>query len=212
MEPTPTDLSGKSNGDATRVRRSYVACIACRKRKVKCTINSEPPCAKCQREHRDCKFARTPAASKRREAPRWVQHSPSTPSDAVPPSSSLQHSIHSDTDHRADTRYRVAEPQDHARLSSANAWTDDGVVTAVVTQPRQALEVLFDTVHSGSQHVQHISEPDVGVSTQTACKFPLVGPSPLSNPQESVLDTWDKFRFVRQGWFTAQEAVTYIDL
>ncbi|KAL4864722.1 hypothetical protein BDV12DRAFT_205553 [Aspergillus spectabilis] len=31
-------------------------------------------------------------------------------------------------------------------------------------------------------------------------------------PSEEVLDLWDKCRFVRQGWFTAQEAVTYLDL
>lgn len=34
----------------------------------------------------------------------------------------------------------------------------------------------------------------------------------LSNADESVLDLWEKVRFVRQGWFTAQEAVTYVDL
>lgn len=34
----------------------------------------------------------------------------------------------------------------------------------------------------------------------------------LSNAEESVLDLWEKVRFVRQGWFTAQEAVTYVDL
>lgn len=36
--------------------------------------------------------------------------------------------------------------------------------------------------------------------------------SSLSEVCDEVLDTWDKCRFVRQGWFTAQEAVTYIDL
>jgi hypothetical protein len=36
--------------------------------------------------------------------------------------------------------------------------------------------------------------------------------SNLSYPTEDVLDTWGKSRFVIQGWFTAQEAVTYVDL
>lgn len=34
----------------------------------------------------------------------------------------------------------------------------------------------------------------------------------LSEADDATLDMWDKCRFVRQGWFTAQEAVTYIDL
>lgn len=34
----------------------------------------------------------------------------------------------------------------------------------------------------------------------------------LSDADEATLDLWEKVRFVRQGWFTSQEAVTYIDL
>jgi len=36
--------------------------------------------------------------------------------------------------------------------------------------------------------------------------------SNLSFPADDVLDVWGKSRFVIQGWFTAQEAVTYVDL
>lgn len=34
----------------------------------------------------------------------------------------------------------------------------------------------------------------------------------LSNSTEEVLRIWETCRFVRMGWFTAREAVTYIDL
>jgi hypothetical protein len=34
----------------------------------------------------------------------------------------------------------------------------------------------------------------------------------LSEPSEETLDLWDKSRFVRQGFFTGQEAVSYVDL
>jgi hypothetical protein len=40
----------------------------------------------------------------------------------------------------------------------------------------------------------------------------LVAVSALSQPSADVLDLWDKCRFVRQGLFTGQEAVTYLDL
>ena len=35
---------------------------------------------------------------------------------------------------------------------------------------------------------------------------------PLSKPSESTLQEWKTYRFVKLGWFTAQEAVTYVDL
>lgn len=34
----------------------------------------------------------------------------------------------------------------------------------------------------------------------------------LSNPSQDILECWKPHRFVRQGWFSAREAVTYIDL
>ncbi|EKG11279.1 hypothetical protein MPH_11624 [Macrophomina phaseolina MS6] len=42
----------------------------------------------------------------------------------------------------------------------------------------------------------------------------LLAPSPvqLSAAAEDVLDLWKCCRFVRMGWFTAREAVTYVDL
>ncbi|KAL5594568.1 hypothetical protein BROUX41_001492 [Berkeleyomyces rouxiae] len=43
---------------------------------------------------------------------------------------------------------------------------------------------------------------------------PGVGPFPKMPPQsglESALKAWSRFRFVRAGWFTPQEAIAYID-
>jgi hypothetical protein len=36
--------------------------------------------------------------------------------------------------------------------------------------------------------------------------------SALSQPREDILDLWDNCNFVRLGWLTSQEAVTYLDL
>ena len=40
----------------------------------------------------------------------------------------------------------------------------------------------------------------------------LLAEIPLSQPEPSILRLWESFRFVRMGWLTAKEAVSYIDL
>jgi hypothetical protein len=40
----------------------------------------------------------------------------------------------------------------------------------------------------------------------------LLADMPLSQPEPSILHLWESFRFVRMGWLTAKEAVSYIDL
>jgi hypothetical protein len=54
-------------------KRSYVACVSCRARKSRCIIKDNPPCAKCAREHRECRFDRRPRAPKHRDAPEWTR-------------------------------------------------------------------------------------------------------------------------------------------
>lgn len=54
-------------------RRGYVACVHCRSHKVNCVLGTEPPCTKCQREHRECVFERTKRGPRTREAPQWTE-------------------------------------------------------------------------------------------------------------------------------------------
>lgn len=95
----------------------------------------------------------------------------------------------------------------------------------MVTGSNDALDILSDaarTLHGPetnlSSHIHQTKSTPGGISTAN----PVVQPggynglgftiTRLSRPDEITLDFWDKCRFVRQGWFTAQEAVTYIDL
>ena len=58
-----------------------------------------------------------------------------------------------------------------------------------------------------------VNEPDSGPAAVHSGNSSLgYMVSQLSNADEGVLDLWEKVRFVRQGWFTAQEAVAYVDL
>lgn len=39
-----------------------------------------------------------------------------------------------------------------------------------------------------------------------------IRPIDMSNPLQATLNVWDACRFVKMGWFTAREAVTFVDL
>ncbi|KAK4691021.1 hypothetical protein P7C71_g5895, partial [Lecanoromycetidae sp. Uapishka_2] len=61
------DLQGGQGGGLSAVpqhKRTYQACIPCRKRKVRCDLGPvdnphEPPCVRCRRESKDCYFSAT---------------------------------------------------------------------------------------------------------------------------------------------------------
>lgn len=101
-------------------------------------------------------------------------------------------------------------------------------MTSLVKGSNDALNVLSEV--AGVLHNAAISpplEPPSNRSIQPSPNVPVAVPASerqsshsgvgfhilaLSEPADAILDMWDKCRFVRQGWFTAQEAVTYIDL
>ncbi|KAL2834006.1 hypothetical protein BJY01DRAFT_224709 [Aspergillus pseudoustus] len=92
-------------------------------------------------------------------------------------------------------------------------------MSTIFTRPSDALDVLFDAARPGPAQGWRQAEAGGGFSTEgvfgasnLVSESGLVAVSALSQPSDDVLDLWDKCRFVRQGWFTAQEAVTYLDL
>lgn len=234
--------------------RTYVACVNCRARKVKCIIGALPPCAKCQREHRECVFddqKRSHKRShKRRKPPVWSDSqansggSPDGASKDVEPqsrgaeSSTDQESYitPSDTNTAAITEVPAKNGVDIGR-QAVQTFTDK-VIRAVVAKPGDALNLLFDASQPMEQHptfsrrdhdlqcsenVEECSQQasNSAISRESAYQHfevPVSTPgltpavSILSWPTDDVMDVWDKCRFVRQGWFTSQEAVTYIDL
>ena len=122
----------------------------------------------------------------------------------------------------------AAYPQD-IQLGQTPDRNDDNpsltnrVMATILTRPSDALDVLFDAARPGQSipeesassqtRVQNVSpNSSSGVSSNIVSESGLIPVSCLSRPSEEILDLWDKCRFVRQGWFTAQEAVTYLDL
>jgi hypothetical protein len=115
---------------------------------------------------------------------------------------------------------RSPRPRPSNRHRPSTSTIDRDVMDTVVSSSKDALGILFkaaehqDTSEDSSVVEENAVPPyqnDSPGSTLLYAPVPLP-PSALSKPAQSTLDVWDAFRFVRQGWFTAREAVTYIDL
>lgn len=226
-----------SSPQRDRHRRGYVACVSCKARKVKCVIEQEPPCSKCAREHRECVFNTNHATRKHREAPKWTagaqKHTAPPPSTTTRQWDSAAPGLAGDAEigpHKTTAEARPLPPgsaSGTADAFSAPTFTDRAVSGLATGTTSEALEVLFgeaatvptvaaqnsnshptrDAAGSTAQAWRSVSSPSTGPPGQYG-----VHVERLSQADDPILDLWDKCRFVRQGWFTAQEAVTYVDL
>ncbi|KAK1853974.1 hypothetical protein CCHR01_03392 [Colletotrichum chrysophilum] len=247
-----SDGSRADLGDASapqespRYRRTYVACDSCRARKVRCNMGEKPPCAKCKREHRDCRFDRRPRTAKHRDVPAWAGSTTSqrlTTSPAQQSLSDVTQAVSSAALTQANARAHQQEVSPEDTIPSTDpdnhpiAWPQsslpdsrsisDRVMSSLVTGSNDALDVLSDAANllhhntaspaSGPPTQPTLAMQDIPVAVpaaispgcQSGAGFNIIT---LSEPTDAILDMWDKCRFVRQGWFTSQEAVTYVDL
>ncbi|EAQ91184.1 hypothetical protein CHGG_03119 [Chaetomium globosum CBS 148.51] len=68
-----------------------------------------------------------------------------------------------------------------------------------------------NNIGSGGYHSRHVSRQD-GPATEQAIDPELTKRDPSTEPgYNEAIKAWGRFRFVRAGWFTAQEAIDYID-
>ena len=98
----------------------------------------------------------------------------------------------------------------------------------VVTSGNDALNILFEAATAQEDHSPDTGSeplagpPSAGPSTQgrtpgnydstfeSAAR--IIRPVKLSDATQDTLNVWEACRFVKMGWFTAREAVTFIDL
>nr|RBQ85572.1 hypothetical protein FVER53263_10513 [Fusarium verticillioides] len=204
-------MESPDHSSSTRqFKRSYVACVSCRARKSRCIIKDNPPCAKCAREHRECRFDRRPRAPKHRDAPKWTRGNVNAV-DAAPAAQPVQAANHSPSENLGF----------NSSPNNTNHALYNRVQSTIVTGTNDALDFLSSAAgqhsiagsapsqgHPSASNVQS-DGPKVVSGGSNGVGFTITA---LSEPDDACLDMWDKCRFVRQGWFTAQEAVTYIDL
>ena len=104
------------------------------------------------------------------------------------------------------------------RHSTINADLNNDVIRTIVSTSADAMGLLFKAAEQDDQETgqeqQESSMPMlVDQSPLSALTYDTSSPTAhLSVPSREVLDLWNMHRFVRQGWFDAREAVTYIDL
>ncbi|KAL4998698.1 hypothetical protein BDV10DRAFT_201182 [Aspergillus recurvatus] len=197
-------------------QRVYKACIPCRRRKAKCEPDLDPhqPCKRCQKMSLECRFSsKKPWSRKKnpREGEAQVSHRASLESErrAMDRLGGAA-AITTATAMTAIAESHEPSPSNSA-LASASAGLEDGecisttVLQKQVASGNDALDILFDAAaatHGGSS-------ARVGHGHGTA---PEDTTSPFDvRSEDNVLKIWEGCRFVKMGWFTAEEALLYTD-
>jgi hypothetical protein len=124
--------------------------------------------------------------------------------------------------HRSDI---LSPPAHLRRVSSSQPDLAHSVMRTVVSSGSDALNLLFEAANhrdaidnqeqSGSQSYETPrsgpSGYDPGIPESPFHTF-RAQPVQMSAPSPETLKTWTSCRFVQMGWFSAHEAVTYVDL
>jgi hypothetical protein len=93
----------------------------------------------------------------------------------------------------------LADPHSDVPVNQDGLSTS--VLETVVSNNNDAMNILFEAA------LQESNEPSQNISTTDNSR--LVAPEPTN---AEVLRIWNACRFVRMGWFSAQEAVVLINL
>lgn len=261
--------AGPDSASAAPHKRTYQACIPCRRRKVRCDLGPvddphEPPCVRCRRESKECFFSATrrkrkaddgediegadddvqddyAARNRRRStlpATRSAGQGQADSQSMSPPSQGYGSGSHPPAlfpDSGADPKDQEVTNETAAEL-----------FRTPIHNPGDALHLLFEAAGRSGDLIQDNSHggdklAPQGARAQASSKSPLgqhgTQPSLRGISKEQVMDVngqaansrisqvvkhdpqdlrcalkaWARLRFVRAGWFTAREAVSYID-
>ncbi|KAJ5362088.1 hypothetical protein N7541_002932 [Penicillium brevicompactum] len=200
---------------AQRHRRVYQACEPCREKKVRCELGSadhpsQPPCARCCRERKECFFA----ASR-------IRKNTSTKRKAESP---------------LETNFSTSQgPEDVSRgaigtQNSPNLGNQTGSQT--LPEDRHAASALLEghprTYHDAltllSEACEHTEGRGQNEASAPSTTHPVISTIPFesadtTNPDtraskigtQDALRAWSSVRFVRGGLFTAEEALDMVD-
>ncbi|CAG7922082.1 unnamed protein product [Penicillium olsonii] len=109
----------------------------------------------------------------------------------------------------------------------SNSSLSNSMMRTVVASGNDALNILFEAAtaqedsHTDNSPESVTGAPSTGPSNvltpgnYDAAFEPItrvIRPVQLSNASQDTLNIWEACRFVKMGWFTAREAVTFVDL
>jgi len=119
----------------------------------------------------------------------------------------------------------VHDPQSHDTNTGldgngSQAGMTDSVMRTVISSGRDALDVLFTAVEDeqslrrgpGAQAALPNVTPTPGSTAGVGVSPAVPRLASLSTPEMDVFRIWNACRFVRMGWLSAFEAITYVDL
>ncbi|KAI6753934.1 hypothetical protein HG530_013110 [Fusarium avenaceum] len=223
-------------------RRGYVACGLCRAHKVRCVLGSEPPCAKCRREHRQCVFDGPKRGPRTRGAPRWATGESTTGSHEQQKSQQAT-DTNSNVNHSSTTASQGCICDDTApvprvsRPGPANAQQNPcNDVPPHLQVPAHSPTSLLERAINPNETLAFLDAPSTASQGDGSAGSATLSPPPLHpnlhKPVEcdgklrhppivhelsrvddaALVEVWSQIPFVRLGWFTAEEALTYFDL
>jgi hypothetical protein len=188
--------------------RAYQACVACRKRKVKCSMGdpgnpSDPPCQRCRREHKECYFQ--DLRTKKGRGPEYsdeihpAKRSRIDASSISPGNTSNQSSI-LPMNSNIGLFAQAPDPNNHLPISinPTESATADRILHKEVHNAKEALNLLYEAA------AESRSESDEGNGLNTRMRF-------TENEDINTI-AWRDFWCVKAGWMTELEARQYVDL
>jgi hypothetical protein len=108
-------------------------------------------------------------------------------------------------------------PLPHRQETTTTGYESD-VVHTVVSTSHDALGLLFKAVEQqeaddgrASRSAPDLNGDDSPATVSSIRGLPIT-PSNLVTPPQHVLALWKRHRFVKQGWLSAAEAATYVEL
>lgn len=193
--------------------RIFKACDTCRSKKTRCIVSTPhipgSSCQKCQREWKECSFTK-PRAS-RQGAEDEVRPLSSGLTEAAPeigrPSASRRRQRR-----RQDPETPALVPDFNSIATvSASGGSDeppqDSVLRTTIANHGDTMRLL---AHSSRNHQRNGPSPQEHQTLLLHSQGPIV--SELSDSEPDIVRLWNSFRFVRMGWLTAREAISYVDL
>lgn len=204
----PLPSAGQSGARGPVHKRTYKACEACRQHKAKCEAStSSSACMKCLREKRQCVFPLQRSTKRARTASAAIDDRPRGNGHAATAAAQQQPWDPAPAPAQEGQLEQGRTPD----VADGTSQLDSDVMRAVVTSSRDAIGLLFSAAdHEEDDAATDGSEPGVDADDASMGLSPgLPLPSWLS---PSTLGLWQKHRFVMQGWFTAHQAVMYMEL
>ncbi|KAL4930921.1 transcription factor domain-containing protein [Aspergillus undulatus] len=182
-------------------QRAYKACIACRNRKVKCEAEPDPhrPCKRCRKMRLECRF------SAKQPWSRTKGDEENGTTEAVGGHGQIGDRNGSSASGHGG---RATVDNKESPLTTTSSGLEDGgcisttVLQKQVASGNDALDILFTAAAQAGPGGR------AGVHQSTAEE--MASPFDVRS-KENVLKIWEGCRFVKMGWFSAEEALLYTD-